>query len=234
MPTHDTTPAGDSPRVRLLAALTKTGIKARRNGSCWQSACPAHADDGESLRIGESADGSVIFDCAIGCRPEAVCAALGMRLGDLKPSDGARVEPPAEPTPTSTSPTSSKARTEPPSTSPKDPTGRKTASQRAAELMRALRRKGVAIRRAFQIPTDLTRLAAIIETWDPTPMCVLGYPRRPENVVRHFVLSHYDDTGTEPSIAILDLLRAIDDATELPETYQAMAEWIRDFAHRAT
>lgn len=117
---------------------------------------------------------------------------------------------------------------------PPGPTPRKAAEKRADELVSVLQAKGVAICRASEIPTDLTRLAEIIETWDPGPMSTLGYPRQPPNVVRHFVLSHYDDTGAEPSSAILELLRAIDDATELPSTYAAMAEWIRDFTPRNT
>jgi DNA primase len=54
-----------------------------RNGDGWKARCPAHDDKNPSLSISESADGKILIHCHAGCTPDAVCAALGVKLSDL-------------------------------------------------------------------------------------------------------------------------------------------------------
>ena len=80
--------------------------------------------------------------------------------------------------------------------------------------------------------SELLALADTIERWedhnDIAALRVMGWPSLPANVTHHLVLSHYRDTGIEPSSEVLDVLRAIEAATEWPSTYADMANWIRD------
>lgn len=49
--------------------------------------CPAHDDTHKSLRFKEGEDGRVLVKCmASNCTPEAICAALGLRVADLFPN----------------------------------------------------------------------------------------------------------------------------------------------------
>jgi P4 family phage/plasmid primase-like protien len=54
-----------------------------RTGDGWKARCPAHDDKNPSLSISESADGKILIHCHAGCTPDAVCAALGVKLSDL-------------------------------------------------------------------------------------------------------------------------------------------------------
>lgn len=58
---------------------------AKRNGTGWQSPCPAHDDRRPSLSVAEGDDGRAVLHCHAGCTAEAVVAALGLNLADLMP-----------------------------------------------------------------------------------------------------------------------------------------------------
>jgi len=60
----------------------------RRNGSGWMTLCPAHADKTPSLSLTER-NGKVLLKCFAGCSSEAVCAELGIELGELFTDNGA-------------------------------------------------------------------------------------------------------------------------------------------------
>jgi hypothetical protein len=78
------------PLERVLGALRGT----RRTGSCWIALCPAHEDKHPSLSIREK-NGKVLLHCFAGCTPEAVCAALGIKMRDLftEPKTARKPEP---------------------------------------------------------------------------------------------------------------------------------------------
>jgi hypothetical protein len=58
---------------------------AKRNGTGWQSPCPAHDDRRPSLSVAEGDDGRAVVHCHAGCTAEAVVTALGLNLADLMP-----------------------------------------------------------------------------------------------------------------------------------------------------
>ena len=47
--------------------------------------CPAHDDRNPSLSVRRAPDGRVLVHCFAGCTLDAVLAALGLRLRDLRP-----------------------------------------------------------------------------------------------------------------------------------------------------
>jgi excisionase family DNA binding protein len=49
----------------------------------WTARCPAHADNVNSLSIGEGANGRVLIFCHAGCTFEEIIGALGLRVRDL-------------------------------------------------------------------------------------------------------------------------------------------------------
>jgi hypothetical protein len=76
--------------VRITEFLDTLGSKAKPNQTSfgWQCRCPAHDDSTASLSISEGADGRILIHCFAGCTPEAVCAALGLKLSDLFGENG--------------------------------------------------------------------------------------------------------------------------------------------------
>jgi predicted transcriptional regulator len=64
----------------LIAA--KTGCEPKPSGEGFVGRCPAHDDKTPSLSIAESG-GKILLHCHAGCPPEAICAALGLKLSDL-------------------------------------------------------------------------------------------------------------------------------------------------------
>ena len=48
--------------------------------------CPAHEDNRASLSVTEASDGRLLVHCHAGCKPETICAALGVKLADLFPA----------------------------------------------------------------------------------------------------------------------------------------------------
>lgn len=59
---------------------------ARQTGKGWSARCPAHGDRRASLSIAEGKDGRALAKCHAGCKVEAICSALGLRVADLMPT----------------------------------------------------------------------------------------------------------------------------------------------------
>ncbi len=59
----------------------------RPSGHGYVGCCPAHDDRHPSLNIREADDGRILVHCFAGCSIEAICAALGIVVGDLFPDD---------------------------------------------------------------------------------------------------------------------------------------------------
>ncbi|MCB1685951.1 MAG: virulence-associated protein E [Pseudomonadales bacterium] len=59
-------------------------VRDRGNGQ-WYARCPAHDDNGPSLSIKETADGTVLIHCFALCSPAEIVAAVGLELSDLFP-----------------------------------------------------------------------------------------------------------------------------------------------------
>lgn len=56
--------------------------KVRRTSKGVMALCPAHEDRQPSLSLRETED-RILLHCFAGCRVEAICSALGMRMRDL-------------------------------------------------------------------------------------------------------------------------------------------------------
>lgn len=56
-----------------------------RKGAGFEARCPAHDDGRASLSVSEASDGKILVHCHAGCTPEAICAALGLKMADLFP-----------------------------------------------------------------------------------------------------------------------------------------------------
>src|SRR5688500_12259879 len=69
------------PVERLLAKLPD----AKQVGKGWSARCPAHEDRRASLSIAEGDDGRALVKCHAGCKADAICAAIGLRVLDLMP-----------------------------------------------------------------------------------------------------------------------------------------------------
>jgi phage/plasmid primase-like uncharacterized protein len=64
----------------------------RRSGAGWSAFCPAHADRRKRSLSVRWVDNVILLYCFVGCTIEAICTALGLKLGDLF-THGATVEP---------------------------------------------------------------------------------------------------------------------------------------------
>src|SRR5271165_459983 len=64
---------------QILARLKNV----HRNGRGATSCCPAHDDRIPSLSICEGGNGRILLKCFAGCSPEAIVAALGLKMSDL-------------------------------------------------------------------------------------------------------------------------------------------------------
>ncbi len=53
----------------------------------WMARCPAHDDNGPSLAIRETEDGTVLVKCFAGCGAADVVASVGLELKDLFPAN---------------------------------------------------------------------------------------------------------------------------------------------------
>lgn len=73
----------DDPLQNVLGRLD--GVRKTNGGH--EARCPAHDDQHASLSVGRGEDGRVLLHCHAGCTPLAVCQTLGLRLGDLFPSN---------------------------------------------------------------------------------------------------------------------------------------------------
>jgi hypothetical protein len=87
-----------TPTDLVLSALRDHGLEPRKSGEGWCSRCPAHDDQNPSLSIHTGDDGRALVNCHAGCKPEAVCGAIGLRLADLFADDPRRRNGHAPPT----------------------------------------------------------------------------------------------------------------------------------------
>ena len=71
-----------TPVERLLAKLSDH----KQAGDGWSARCPGHDDRRASLSIGEGEDGRALVHCHAGCKPNAICAAIGLTVLDLMPT----------------------------------------------------------------------------------------------------------------------------------------------------
>lgn len=71
-----------TPVERLLAKLPD----AKQGSKGWAARCPAHEDRRASLSISQGEDGRALLYCHAGCKADAICAALGLRVLDLMPT----------------------------------------------------------------------------------------------------------------------------------------------------
>jgi putative DNA primase/helicase len=71
-----------TPVDRLLAKLPE----AKPAGNGWSARCPAHEDRRASLSIAEGDDGRALVKCHAGCKADAICTAVGLRVLDLMPT----------------------------------------------------------------------------------------------------------------------------------------------------
>src|SRR5437016_5577135 len=55
-------------------------------GTGFKALCPAHDDKNASLSVSQGRDGAVLVKCHANCGTAAVCAAIGIGLGDLFPT----------------------------------------------------------------------------------------------------------------------------------------------------
>ncbi len=65
---------------------------AKKTTKGWSARCPAHEDGTASLSIAEGDDGRALVRCHAGCTVDAICGAVGLRLVDLMPDNGADVD----------------------------------------------------------------------------------------------------------------------------------------------
>jgi hypothetical protein len=71
-----------TPVERILEKLRD----AKQAGKGWSARCPAHDDRRASLSIGKGNDGRALVHCHAGCKPDAICAAVGLTVLDLMPT----------------------------------------------------------------------------------------------------------------------------------------------------
>jgi len=71
-----------TPVERLLSTLPDV----KQAGKGWSARCPAHEDRRASLSIAEGNDGRALVMCHAGCKLDAICAAVGLRIPDLMPT----------------------------------------------------------------------------------------------------------------------------------------------------
>jgi putative DNA primase/helicase len=75
-----------TPTERILSALADRNCEPKQNGKGWSARCPAHDDRSPSLSIDEGDDGRALLHCHAGCKVDAICSAVGLRVLDLMPT----------------------------------------------------------------------------------------------------------------------------------------------------
>lgn len=76
----------------MTAAQLADQLNARLSRSGWIARCPAHEDRSPSLSIC-ARDEKILLHCFAGCTVEAICAALGLHVSDLFPTNAPPVSP---------------------------------------------------------------------------------------------------------------------------------------------
>jgi hypothetical protein len=74
----------------MLAALEAHGCRPEPRGKHIGAHCPAHNDTNPSLELDVGDNGRALVHCFAGCPPEAILAALGLKMSDLFPAAPAR------------------------------------------------------------------------------------------------------------------------------------------------
>lgn len=71
----------------MSAAMLMQRLEGVRETSInqWIARCPAHKDRSPSLSIRDAGEGRTLLHCFAGCEPEAIVAAVGLRMADLMP-----------------------------------------------------------------------------------------------------------------------------------------------------
>lgn len=64
------------------------GVTDDGNGG-WMACCPAHDDHNPSMHVNVGTDGRILVKCYAGCTTDDICGALGLKVRDLMPEDGA-------------------------------------------------------------------------------------------------------------------------------------------------
>ena len=83
------------PVQRVLSRIASIGSTVKKEGAGWVACCPAHDDARPSLAIGRGRSGDALVFCrSAGCSTQAIVAALGMTMLELK-ADTARTSFPA-------------------------------------------------------------------------------------------------------------------------------------------
>lgn len=74
------------PLPRFFETLSQHGCQPKGPLHHFRANCPAHDSDSPSLVVREGADGRVLVACKVGCVPQAVLDALGLKWADLFPA----------------------------------------------------------------------------------------------------------------------------------------------------
>ena len=72
-----------SPAAKLLPCLDRVRS---RGDSKWMARCPSHEDNGPSLSIEETADGTLLIHCFAGCSADEILGSVDLTLADLFPN----------------------------------------------------------------------------------------------------------------------------------------------------
>jgi hypothetical protein len=67
-----------------------SGVKSQKGG--WRARCPGHEDHGLSLIVKEGDDGSVLFECLVGCPADAISSAISPQRAVREPEDTRRAD----------------------------------------------------------------------------------------------------------------------------------------------
>ena len=78
------------PVESILAKLNKP---IKTGNSQWRAPCPAHGSTGRTLSIKAASDGHILLHCFAGCSVQEIVDSVGLRMGDLFPSDSTYERP---------------------------------------------------------------------------------------------------------------------------------------------
>ena len=67
-----------------------SGVKSQKGA--WIARCPGHEDHGLSLSVKEGDDGSVVFECSVGCPADAIASAISPQRAVRAPKDTRRAD----------------------------------------------------------------------------------------------------------------------------------------------
>jgi hypothetical protein len=76
-------------QVKTTVILSRLQAVSETGPGQWTARCPAHDDDNPSLSISQTGEGRTLFFCHAGCKTEAICTKLNLKLADLFPDKAA-------------------------------------------------------------------------------------------------------------------------------------------------